>query len=265
MNLPGRVRRCFRRTLWPGASALTLAAVLSACDLPLPEIPDSPDGDQATNAVQTVEAILTEAAVASPSPAPLLPSQVVEEGETMLPPATPDDNCEHRAGFVGDVTIRDNAEIPPGESFVKVWRLRNASRCVWGPDYNLVFFGGQRLGASQEVPLSTRVQPGETVDIAVEMTAPPSAGAYQGFWKLRSPGGEYFGIGPQGDQSFWVKIIVPAAATSTPGPASSITPQPTASPTPTGGNTPTPSPTPTEQAAGARAPAVALELSLSPH
>jgi hypothetical protein len=45
-------------------------------------------------------------------------------------------------------------------------------------------------------------------DLAVDMIAPNEEGTYQGFWRLANPEGELFGIGPNGDESFWVKIVV---------------------------------------------------------
>jgi hypothetical protein len=118
--------------------------------------------------------------------------------------------------------------------------LRNTGSCTWTPAYLLSFFGGNRLNAPDTVSLSSEVAPDGIVDLAVDMKAPAEPGTYQGYWKLRTPDGEFFGIGPQGDQSFWVKIVVPAPPTS-PSTATA-----TSSPTATeAGSTSTPTSTPT--------------------
>jgi hypothetical protein len=114
--------------------------------------------------------------------------------------------------------------LSPGEAFVKIWRLQNVGTCSWTQEYTLTFFGGDRLGAPSTFPLTTVVPPGETADLAVDMIAASEEGTYQGFWRLANPEGELFGIGPNGGESFWVKIIVEISL---------VTPTPTLPPTTT--------------------------------
>lgn len=214
------------------------ATLLSACNMPGQPAPNG--GAPSTAAAQTVEAILTRAgpAILATGQAQQTPMTLTTSTATPSPPTpspSDDERCENRAEFIDDVTIRDNKELNPGESFVKIWRLRNSGGCTWTPAYLLAFFGGHSLEAPQTVSLSREVEPSGVIDLAVEMTAPTEAGTYQGFWKLRSPEGDFFGIGPRGDQSFWVKIVVPTSSSS--DPTETETPVPTATQTPT----PTPS------------------------
>jgi hypothetical protein len=58
------------------------------------------------------------------------------------------------------------------------------------------------------------------------MSAPSEPGTYQSNWKLRNADDELFGIGPNGESPFWVRIIVIEGATSTP----TFTPTITATP-----------------------------------
>lgn len=209
-----------------------LLFLLTACNLPADSSLElASEQARSTRAAATVNVLMTSAR-ASLSPSPPQQTQPATStdggaGET----AQSSDDCLAQAAFVDDVTIRDGTILQPGESFVKVWRLLNSGNCTWSPEYTLVFFGGSRLGAPESVPLSARVNPQQTVDIALEMSAPNDPGTYQGYWKLQTPSGRYFGIGPSSDESFWVKIEVtaPAIATTSPGP--SLTP--TASTTPT--------------------------------
>jgi hypothetical protein len=54
------------------------------------------------------------------------------------------------------------------------------------------------------------------VDVSVTLKAPPSAGTYQGYFKLRAPDGIVFGVGVKGDSNFWVKVVVGTTPTFTP-------------------------------------------------
>jgi hypothetical protein len=42
----------------------------------------------------------------------------------------------------------------------------------------------------------------------VVLIAPESPNTYQGYWKLRNPAGQVFGLGEEKDKDFWVKIKV---------------------------------------------------------
>jgi hypothetical protein len=128
---------------------------------------------------------------------------------------SPSPACTNRAAFIDDLTIRDNTVVPAGAAFTKAWRLRNDGTCAWTSDYQLVFVGGDGLGGQPAVPLRLAVMPGEPLDLEIDLTAPVLPGTYQGFWKLRGPSAEYFGVGANGDLAFWVRIVVPPAATAT--------------------------------------------------
>jgi hypothetical protein len=52
------------------------------------------------------------------------------------------------------------------------------------------------------------VRPGETVDIAVNLTAPNRTGDYVGYWKLRNASGILFGVGSSADVNIFVDISV---------------------------------------------------------
>jgi hypothetical protein len=101
--------------------------------------------------------------------------------------------CYDNAAFVEDVSIPDNTLLDRGVRFDKTWRLRNISNYTWTTGYELVFVGGDQMGAPNAVPLPHEVPPGATVDITVPMTAPNAAGTFRGQWQLRSPVCNFFG------------------------------------------------------------------------
>jgi hypothetical protein len=191
--------------------------LLSACNFPAQPTPDR----FATAAEATVAARLTEA-VLLPSESPNLPTTPppVEIPTAITPPSitptititptltTTQTPC-NRASFITDVTVPDGETFSPNEAFTKTWRLKNTGSCDWTSSYSLVFDQGDSMGAAAAIQLTPgTVEPGETVDVSVNLTAPGSTGTYKGYWKLRDNAGVIFGIGPNADVAFWVEIEV---------------------------------------------------------
>jgi hypothetical protein len=138
---------------------------------------------------------------------------------TPTPPATdtpPPPACIDRAAFVSDVTIPDQTHLAPGAAFIKTWRLRNAGTCTWDTTYALVFARGDSLGGPSAAALPGPIPLGSTVDVSVGLSAPAATGIYRGFWQLRNGAGQMFGIGNDGQQPFWVHIVVGPTPTPIP-------------------------------------------------
>ena len=112
------------------------------------------------------------------------------------------------AQFIADVTIPDGTSFNPGDSFDKIWRLKNVGSCSWSTSYNLVFDSGNQMSAPAATPFSKNVAPGETIDLKVKMTAPSTSGLIRGYWKLRNAAGVLFGIGAAANKPFWIEIRV---------------------------------------------------------
>jgi hypothetical protein len=219
---------------------LALLTGLSACNMPGRRTP-TPSGFEMINtaAAMTVAAQLTEVskppaatpqttlqpgqrtpvltAGANPTlPGPANPTLAGSQAPvfTLVPQPTPAPQagaCD-RAKFVKDVTVADNSQMQPGESFTKTWRLKNVGQCTWDNDYALVFVGGDPLGSPGSVNFAKAVEPNETVDLSVEMVAPTTGGTYRSEWKLSNPTGEVFGTGSKADQPVWAQIRVNAPA-----------------------------------------------------
>jgi hypothetical protein len=114
------------------------------------------------------------------------------------------------------VTIPDDTQMSAGEAFTKIWRVRNDGECAWGSGQAvdaLIFSGGSRLNAPEVLPISGTVQPGQTLDISVNMVAPTQPGTYTSEWKFRQGSGT-LGLGPSHSASLYVRIIVGATATA---------------------------------------------------
>ncbi|MCE7858932.1 MAG: hypothetical protein DYG86_03985 [Chloroflexi bacterium CFX2] len=119
------------------------------------------------------------------------------------------------AQFVADVTIPDGTNFAANTAFKKTWRIKNIGSCAWGGDVSLIFDSGERMNAPASLTLPTTVNPGQTVDITVDMTSPANAGHYFGYWKFKTTnfGGLTFGIGSNQNKSFWVEIRVSGGST----------------------------------------------------
>ncbi|MEZ4518323.1 MAG: NBR1-Ig-like domain-containing protein [Chloroflexota bacterium] len=135
------------------------------------------------------------------------------------------------ARFISDVTIPDDMRIPAGESFTKTWRVQNTGGLAWGAGFTLRHVAGESLGADprQTLPL---VQPGEIVDISIEMTAPSDMGVVFSDWRFHDKSGQAFGDvvytrievihGPDAsggvfDSKFLADVTVPDDVEVTPG------------------------------------------------
>jgi hypothetical protein len=112
------------------------------------------------------------------------------------------------AQYISDLTAPDGAAFAPGATFTKTWRLMNSGTCPWTTSYNLVWVGGDPIGAPLSVKLPVDVPPGQMVDLSVGLTAPMVSGHYKGLWKISNASGVQFGIGELASDAFWVDINV---------------------------------------------------------
>lgn len=183
-----------------------------------------------TQAAETISALITQTEavkVTDQPPSPIPPTSTdppptetptvtltptateIPPTATHLPPTpTPTPIPCNWAKFITDVTVKDGTVFPPNAMFTKTWRLENVGSCSWTRDYKLVFDRGARMGGPKAVQIGKIVDPGETVDLSVDLISPLEPGDYRGYWKLSTPGGTEFGIGAGADNPFWVEISV---------------------------------------------------------
>lgn len=171
--------------------------ILVGCNMPSMEA--TPTSPQAvfTYAAETVAAELTRVgALASATlPAPTRTNSPVPTNTT--PPTRTNTIVPcNLAGWVDDITVDDYTVMAAGQSFQKIWRLRNIGTCTWTSGYKAAFDHGDQLGFSagySQALTSATIAPGQTVDIIVNMNAPIAAGTYRSDWSLRDPSGQSFG------------------------------------------------------------------------
>ena len=140
-----------------------------------------------TAVAQTLEARqeVEEEEEDTPEPTITIAPTATEKGEPTNTPQPCND-----ADFVSE-TVPDGTEFEPNENFTKTWRVKNAGTCTWNTGYEIVFVSGDKMGGPSDLNLTQNVDPGEQVDLKVDLKAPGSEGEYEGIWNLRSPDGEY--------------------------------------------------------------------------
>lgn len=118
--------------------------------------------------------------------------------------------CVDELKFIEDLSIPDKTVVTAGKPFTKTWKIQNTGSCVWNDDYLIVFSEGDRMSALEETafPAEITVNPDDTIEISVYMTAPNEKGSYAGYWLLQSPSGIRFGAGTNRDKPIWVKVEV---------------------------------------------------------
>jgi uncharacterized protein YkwD len=127
---------------------------------------------------------------------------------------------------VDDVTIPDYSHMDPHETFTKTWRIKNTGTCTWNSSYSAAYSSGDHLGVKDSVALSDTA-PGSTLDVSVDMAAPPSDGTYKVFYQLENTSNKAMTI--DNGNTIWAIITVGKVFVfSSPTPAAvSVTPNAT--------------------------------------
>ena len=165
--------------------------------------------DSGTMLAITAQYMLTATAAGNVTPAPVTPSPQVsatpQPGPTPNTAATPvpvPPSCTNDSKFVADVTVPDGTHFAPKKAFNKTWKIQNTGTCAWTTDYQYKFISGEQMGGA-DIKVPNAVQPGDTIDLTIKLTAPATAGKYRGQWRLFAPDGTPFGQKP------YVDIVVP--------------------------------------------------------
>ena len=105
------------------------------------------------------------------------------------------DACNNSV-YEADLTIPDGTILKPGVDFKKVWQFKNTGTCTWDEGYALVFTGGDQAMDPVNYEITVKadfIDPGESAEFDIPLTAPLTEGRYQGTWRMRNDQGVYFG------------------------------------------------------------------------
>jgi len=192
---------------------LMLALLVSACGT-------ASESAIATSVVQTVQAGQSLTAISQPrATAAVNPLETPTLGATLSAAASPtgavtlaaapsDPNCV-KAELVSE-NPPDDVILRPGEYFWKTWTLKNIGTCTWTTAYQLTYSSGELMGGLTSYPLPLEVPPNEQKDITIYLQAPATDGTFTGYWRIQTPWGSSFGVGPT-DEPFFVQVAVNSA------------------------------------------------------
>lgn len=200
------------------------AFVLSACGGSDESTPTLTVEQIQTLSVMTYQAQLTQTALAMPTetftPLPTetpitivtfaSPGGTSSDAATSTPVSSGQSFDCYDLAYVKDVTIPDNTEMTPGQSFTKTWLVSNSGTCDWEPGFIFNVVGGETMNGVA-VTLNQTVQPGRQYEFSVPMIAPTDqTGEIKGTWQLADADSNFFG------QGVYVLIEVGGGATATP-------------------------------------------------
>ena len=155
-----------------------------------------------TQAVETFASNLTELAP-TPTPLPTLTAVLlVTETPSNTPEPAPTSNPCYNLLYIADITIDDNTQMKPGETFTKVWEVQNIGGCAWRPGFTFRHVGGEPMRGNT-VTIDEAIPAGAKRQLSVEMVVPSGInGVIESAWQMADENGVFFG------DTLSVKIIV---------------------------------------------------------
>jgi len=208
---------------------LALSLVLSACNFGQEPEPTPDVGVIFTAAAETVVAQysleLTQTAQAAPTITPVPTSTVIATfaiespvpgaptlpGAAAIPSATLGVGAQlasptaiaalstqtgplcNDSAFVADINYFDGSVVEDDVMIEKVWSIQNTGTCTWDDGYSLVPVTGDAKGTWKIDEKKEFVDPGEIIEIGIDMRTPTKGGDWGGCWKMQSDSGQLFG------------------------------------------------------------------------
>lgn len=171
-----------------------------------------------SNVEQTPAAPILSSPVVEPSvtatitleipPSPTASTPDVTPTKTILSSQTNLVSTTDRASFVSE-TYPDNSVLKPGESFVKIFEIKNIGASTWTTSYALFLDSApqnETLGSPSQIPLPQETTPGQNLNIQLTLVAPARPGTYTVYWALKNDRGETIPV--DGGNHIWAKIVV---------------------------------------------------------
>lgn len=112
------------------------------------------------------------------------------------------DTRKPQLSFVRE-TVPDGTVMPPGQPFLKTWRVRNTGNTVW-KGYTLRFERDLRMGGPEFIALP-ELRPNQERDISVNLVTPETEGLQRSTWR------PYDGEGKPFDFELYAEIMVRAS------------------------------------------------------
>ena len=97
------------------------------------------------------------------------------------------------SAFIADVTYTDGTVVQDNANLAKVWSIQNTGTCTWDDGFSLQPITGDAKGSWVIDQTSEFVEPGEIVEIRIDVKTPSKGGEWGGCWRMRGDSGQFFG------------------------------------------------------------------------
>jgi hypothetical protein len=104
----------------------------------------------------------------------------------------PQERCRDSA-FVADVTYPDGTAVKQDAWLAKVWSIQNTGTCAWDDGFSLKPITGDAKGEWVIDEKKEFVDPGDIVEIRIDVKTPSKKGEWGGCWRMMGDDGYYFG------------------------------------------------------------------------
>jgi hypothetical protein len=108
------------------------------------------------------------------------------------------------AEFVQHLNYADRSKVDANSRLRKTWRVKNIGACAWPDGCILMYSSGDKVFEAREF-ITRTVNPGEEIDLSIDVTTPARAGRYTTFFRLMTPNGKQ-AFGPH----LWIDVNVHA-------------------------------------------------------
>lgn len=96
--------------------------------------------------------------------------------------------------FVADVTYPDGTVVQDNKDLAKVWSIQNSGTCTWDDGFSLQPITGDAKGTwIIDEKVNKKVEPGEIVEIRIDVKTPSTGGEWGGCWRMQGDNGQFFG------------------------------------------------------------------------
>ena len=150
----------------------------------LPDKKNTPPVSSMTPAVANPRPTATATVIRLPTAHPTLTISPTSVPETT--PAQTNDGLS--LSLVGE-TVPDGSIVQPGQSFTKSWTVKNSGSLPWTTDFSFICLIGEIPGGIRKISLPHEVQPGQSLELSVDLTAPSQNGTYTLTYQLQDASG----------------------------------------------------------------------------
>ncbi len=98
------------------------------------------------------------------------------------------------SAFIADITYPDGKVVEDNAWLAKVWSIQNTGTCTWDDGFALRPITGDAKGEWViDEKVNKKVEPGEIVEIRIDIKTPSKGGEWGGCWRMQGDSGQFFG------------------------------------------------------------------------